>query len=242
MSKKDEKIIGVKVSALPPEVLCDGEVIISSTYAEMINREAIVVLNRDKGEKDPDTRHFATYCIVQNMKGDILTYRRPAKNTEDRLSGKLSIGFGGHVNIVESSMDDPTGITKTIFKELHEELFAESPNTTDRLSKAIESGSATFFVFDNTDEVGKQHIAVVKRIVLQDDLINLIKNVDEVIDRKFVPYFDIQEARQNEKNATFENWSNILLDNFMSLPGHGVPAACLYGESPYLDNVDITIG
>jgi len=71
-------------------------------------------LDRDDAEKNPKFRQVIPYIVVHNpITGQILSYVR--SGNEDRLIGRLSIGFGGHV-------DFPETVEDALARELREEI------------------------------------------------------------------------------------------------------------------------
>lgn len=227
---KYEKIVGV--SADSSKRLCEDK---TFQFAEMyIKAKHLVVLERPQCENDPNYRHFATYTVIQDEEGNILAYHRPSKNNESRLSGNVSIGVGGHVNVdifkglaltAESYVESV--FVEASLKEIDEELYGDNADedAIEYIRSALVS-SKTMLLYDNSNDVGLHHIAVIKRIVLSDKLKEAIKINDEIDKFFWVKRKDLQERT----DITIENWSKLILDNWSTIPRNNCPSACEYGE------------
>jgi predicted NUDIX family phosphoesterase len=90
---------------------------------------AALFMPRAAAETDPRFKQLVGYCMV--CVGDkILTYRRPAKNTEQRLAGLRSLGFGGHTEPEDLSGGSDSAlfvVCNALKRELREELAIENP-------------------------------------------------------------------------------------------------------------------
>lgn len=61
-------------------------------------------LPREQVENDPAYHQVIPYVVIQDyLENLVASYRRPAKGGDSRLSGKRSIGIGGHVNLSDRS-------------------------------------------------------------------------------------------------------------------------------------------
>lgn len=120
-----------------------------------------------------------------NSEFSILTYTRPAKNTEQRLSNKTSIGFGGHIDsdiqgeivgVSEATDDAPHDVTKPLvsYKMLFADLIQTLNTTairevkeeigldiTELLNSEFHALQPYFFQESpqSSDNVGKVHLA-----------------------------------------------------------------------------------
>lgn len=127
---------------------------------------------------------------------EVLTYSR-AKGQEDRLHGKLSCGFGGHVDISDI---DPNNfnLTKGIMRELLEELRLDDTSPFVFLE-------CNMALIDQTNEVGKVHLGYVYTVELSSkDMIN--PDLDEIHLPEWKTFDQL-----NEEFSSYENWSQTLI-------------------------------
>jgi predicted NUDIX family phosphoesterase len=82
----------------------------------LIHRDAVTFRPRETVETDESVMQLIPYVLVLNDY-KILTYNRLKKSGEQRLRGKCSIGFGGHINDTDSNFE--TGM----IREIHQELY-----------------------------------------------------------------------------------------------------------------------
>lgn len=104
-------------------------------------------------ETDPTQKQIIPYIICYNR--DIrafVFYRRSVASGENRLHDKLSMGFGGHIDIEDASVNFSDTIMKAALREMHEELGLRVYSTDLRLLG---------FLNDETDAVGSVHFGIV---------------------------------------------------------------------------------
>lgn len=256
-----EKIFGISskdANSIHPE---DDPRVYLNTYLG-IDTHQLKVINRPECEKDTNYRHFATYGIIQDMTGRILVYPRSNGSAEERLHGNWSIGWGGHINasthhVLTMTHSHDSNFVTDLFsigtlREIAEEIFGIPEDVTNGqvnfISKTCtdnyyfkcykdlifeyDKNKKFTFLFDNSNEVGKRHIAVISRHVLTDYQVSVIGNTHETKGCKWMTLDEIKESIKNN-SLKFENWSKILIENFNDLPGCHQATACQYGESPF---------
>jgi predicted NUDIX family phosphoesterase len=78
-------------------------------------------------EEDESYRQIITYTLIQHREtGEFLLSKRTAKQTEERLHNKYSIGIGGHVDFSGDEWGTP--IINNAVKEVEEETGLKSIN------------------------------------------------------------------------------------------------------------------
>lgn len=245
---KFEKILGVR-SCLINELQLKGNSFSFMNGYELAMSD-LVVLTRPFCETDTAYRHFATYCVVQDTDGKIFTYQRPSKNNEARLNGNYSIGVGGHMNVaLANKFDrDPDGINleklyqSGTMAEISEELFNDevSFKVSDALMTSIAS-SDTVLLCDDSNNVGKFHIAVIKRIVIDPEIKAAITRNEEIDSFKWRTFEELKDlcekggtpSESGEPYPEVENWSKLIIENWDRIPSNKCPSACMYGEYPF---------
>lgn len=147
--------------------------------------------------------HPIPYFAVVNEEGKILLYQRGKGVGENRLAGKHSIGFGGHVelekdciyNYATNSIKDSIVLAQT--NESEEELNAEWSEDFQHLK----------VIYDETDEVGKVHLGITSFLVVK----TATTNEPELLDMGFFSKKELNEM-QEDGTIELENWSKLLLD------------------------------
>jgi predicted NUDIX family phosphoesterase len=117
---------------------------------------------RSKCETDPSYQQLIPYVLVFDERGQILFYNRGDKGGENRLGGKWSCGFGGHVN------DKDDGWLGGIVRELREELCFTAaivpPETLFGVGDWAVLSGPLGFLRDDTTPVGRVHLGVLYEI------------------------------------------------------------------------------
>jgi predicted NUDIX family phosphoesterase len=149
-------------------------------------------------EEDESKLQIIPYVVLtyDNDK-HILTYLR--SGSEQRLLGKMSIGFGGHSNKKDNDILD------TAIREIQEEL---SIATDESRYKHIG------YIFSNNTPVSKVHIGYVYTYELLYGEVASMQVSDEIALAVFQGKQNLQEASLKKwSNIPMEDWSEILLKN-----------------------------
>ena len=137
------------------------------------------------------------YIVVRNQEGKILTYSR-GKGAEDRLHAYRSIGFGGHIDYVDTS-NYPTDLIRAIQvgsdREIAEELDADGGIYGNVVPNNI--------IIDYTNGVGKVHVGIMFEITL--DEVNTDTN--EISDAMWLTLDEL-----NQSINKYENWSKLAIN------------------------------
>lgn len=103
MSKHQEHILAVPAGVFSHE----SETL--ALIAQGISGADVIIAQRKMLEGNSSYRQLIPYTVLRC--GDkIAAYRRTPKGGEDRLHGKISIGFGGHIDIADLVYDKQTSI------------------------------------------------------------------------------------------------------------------------------------
>lgn len=150
------------------------------------------------------------------------TYYRKKGVGEDRLTDKMSLGWGGHTDshmVVWDSgaLDYIETARLNIITELSEELFLRFVGTEYEYhaSDAIKAGLVfKGFILDTSDDVGLHHLALCWEFELPDSIAIESREHEQMIG----PMSNIHELvkQKNERPALFENWSNLVIDAIAS--------------------------
>lgn len=137
------------------------------------------------------------YIVVRNQEGKILTYSR-GKGAEDRLHAFRSIGFGGHIDYMDT-FNHPTHLISAIQvgadREIAEELDADGNIYLNKQPNNI--------IIDYTNAVGKVHVGVLYEITL--DEVNTDTN--EISDAMWLSLDELKQSIDK-----YENWSKLAIN------------------------------
>lgn len=175
----------------------------------MIDPKHIHLLNRSICDsKLPQHSYIAEtlpqvlpYCVVR-CGDEYLTYSR-AKGAETRLHGSLSLGFGGHIDLVDV-VDGKVDLYKALHRELQEELHLKN-----RLCQSYDVIITTRILVDTTNPVGKVHIGFLYELVLENK-----EQVNPDPAEIHLPVWKSVTDLQQEY-ASYENWSSTIINMYL---------------------------
>jgi predicted NUDIX family phosphoesterase len=173
--------------------------------AIMIRQREVIIAQRGMLEENTAYRQLIPYVVFKH--GDkIAAYRRTQKSGEGRLHGKVSVGFGGHVDLADVQVDKATksiiDVEETMAccaaREIEEELrFTEG-------TKVLEKIVLDQKIVACATPVDEVHIGVIVEVELSD--IGLKANEDALE----VMGFKTPKEWLNE-GCDFETWTELLL-------------------------------
>lgn len=154
---------------------------------------------------------YITLVVEEEVNGTkvnkYLTYRRPITGDENRLHGKLSLGWGGHIELTHESANMKGFVfTSECLRELREEL---SIFVFDVLVKNALTHSAVLYYQPN-DEVGKYHLCVSLVIKINKNIHRIRPKTQEAIN---VAYLTKEEILTQNSPADIEAWSDLVIGN-----------------------------
>lgn len=178
----------------------DGEVRLIELYDEgklEFNALHRVLQDRTQCETDPDFLQLIPYVVVLDLDCNILTYMRGTKGNEDRLHGKHSLGFGGHIEEVATG-----NLTNLIFdaakRELEEELGVN-------LKIDLHLHDEQITLIQSFDKVGQVHLGVYIIVMIDRNQLGQ-EELDVIVDPKFYSVSEISEL-VDKNELRFEPWS-----------------------------------
>lgn len=183
--------------------------------SEVIPDSKLVIAQREMLESNPTYRQIIPYVIV-TYRGEILSYRRTSKVGEQRLAGKSSVGWGGHVDIAKDAVWNTDGslclistLLGCVNRELDEELGLSSED--------YGSPRVLGFIAGNETEVDKVHAGVVLKVELSMKGRVKITAEDELTDLKFENQSDIELGdefdRMTDNPGELESWSRAIIQS-----------------------------
>jgi dihydrofolate reductase len=199
------------------------------TWLSIVGAET-VIRQRDGLEANPFYRQLLPYSpvVFQDDEAfrqglpinwdtdEISSYQRTKKVGEERLGGKFSVGYGGHVDHLDvkvndqSVLDIETTINTNLQREVaNEELIfvdADGLQATPLKTPSLFRFEHLGFIRDDSDNVGKVHLGLVNLIVVPKSLKAKVAE-EELIDG---PRGTVKELLAS--GLKFENWSRIVLE------------------------------
>ncbi len=164
-------------------------------------RQNALFMKRGEAETNPQFKQPIAYVVIVNPETQkIFAYQRavdPRNYEEQRLSGKWSIGVGGHVRNEDRKSQDP--LLSSLERELNEEV---------EISEEYDKKFVGYVNYDS-DEVGTVHFGLVYVIKTTAD----VKAKDpELLASKML---SVDELKTIAKDPAYvvETWTQILLDN-----------------------------
>lgn len=155
-------------------------------------------------EEDDSLVQLIPYIIVKNKRGHILTYKRGSKGDENRLKGKLSIGFGGHIEKIKNKHLIDI-IKDTAWVELEEETGLTEDSL---LCHTINDDNICLIYKDDGEQVAKHHVGIILTAVIKDHV--NIKGELGITDEFFwMAKCELKEIINGDLEFDLESWSEI---------------------------------
>jgi predicted NUDIX family phosphoesterase len=151
-------------------------------------------------ETDPLFKQLIPYVII-TFDGSVLSYRRGARSSEDRLTGNRSIGIGGHVSVTDPNLFS-SSYSEGMNRELREELRIDS-------AYAIRPVA---MLNDDSNEVGRVHFGLIHVLVLNEPRVT--RNEQAISDLKF-----LSKEQLSKSIEEYESWSQICIGQLALLLG-----------------------
>ena len=166
-------------------------------FEALLNPEFMEFQPRSSVEEDPSFKQLIPYAILQadvDGKPHVFQYTRGKGQGEKRLHALRSIGIGGHISREDADGEDL--YRSGMLRELSEEMVVESAYTEELVG----------FIYDDTSPVGRVHLGVVHRLVLEEPAARARE--EELIESGFA---DLQNLLDNIDG--FETWSKLCLQH-----------------------------
>lgn len=169
-------------------------------------------------EKDPNFQQVIFYGIITRGSNEFFVYKRGDEGmSEKRLSSKLSVGVGGHIEPFDSNLVD------SLYRELDEEvsfilrgvpinLRTESGLLDLDAFRKIVSVEIKGLIKNDSDDVGSVHVGLFCVVRLLLDLIEVeIKDKKENVSGSFMNKDEYFISVQN--GAVPETWTQLVAES-----------------------------
>lgn len=208
---KNEMILAVKTAALNYQNLTGND---QSLYLLQIHELLPVIANdlilghRETLEGDENHRQLLPYIVLTKTVDGVIkyfAYRRGKGVGEARLSGNVSIGVGGHIDLadvqhIDSVLAPMETVIAAVQRELQEEIEFSSTNGGDLDLKLASFGA----LVDNSNPVGKVHLGLVLQAVLAGE--SEVQCKEEELET--LGWYTATELL--DSGLPLENWTKIL--------------------------------
>ena len=142
--------------------------------------------------------------VVLRCNGKVFSYCRAG--SEDRLSGLISIGIGGHLNLRDYqgvlTQVPPNGAKR----EFWEEVYLEDGLTSDHMLLDSSFSNKPYLLYDPKDAVGQVHFGVVYIIHISESVADKLRMREEGVN---VEWRSIDELR--DLDDQLEGWSRLVV-------------------------------
>lgn len=213
---KNELILAVKTAALNYQNLHGND---QSLYLLQVHELLPVIANdlilghRDTLEGDENHRQLLPYIVLTKTFDGVtkyFAYRRGKGVGEARLSGNVSIGVGGHIDLADiqhvgSVLAPMETVIASVQRELQEEIEFHSESGED-LDMRFSSVGA---LVDNSNPVGKVHLGLVLQAHLEGENGDA-KCAEEELET--LGWYTASELL--DSGMPLENWTKILCLQF----------------------------
>ena len=179
-------------------------------FADKFNSLKGEMRSRAVCEDDTSVLQVLPYIVIRDPEtGNILSYRRPATGDEGRLHGKLSIGFGGHIDTLPGTLSPSEHIGSEAARELQEELGIDPGDFDVATTVKLMFENGNFGVLRLLDTaVEAVHVGLTFIIDITPEFIRL-PNEEEV---GGVTWVTVEELRVLAKETPIEIWSQTILN------------------------------
>ena len=199
MSAQEEHILVIPESVIQQIGTIDGfEPDVDRFLEPILKSEQLSFQPRGAMETDPSYKQLIPYVLLQWTDQDgvtkLFTYTRGGGSGEARLHAKRSVGIGGHISR-EDAADGADPYSTGMRRELEEEvrLIANYSESRDGL------------IYDPSNDVGKVHLGVVHRFVLEEP--EVTSNEADLAEGGFVSVQDLRSEMDR-----LETWSQLAIE------------------------------
>lgn len=166
---------------------------------------------RELLEENKAFRQIIPYIVLKHQ-GRILTYERASGGSEERLRGKTSIGFGGHISVRDAvfSDEDHLDLARTLRRAALREVREETG-----ISLSLRPFSATVigWIVDDSNQVGLVHVGYAE--IWEIDAVDCV----EALRLKSSEITKQRMLTTDELRSEFEwleNWSQLSLEQLQT--------------------------
>jgi predicted NUDIX family phosphoesterase len=220
---KTEYILAVDQALLTKHpVITESNVSVLNDAVQVIEGHGLTIRRRHELEADPSFKQIIPYTLYSTPSEEgmkYLAYRRTKVVGEQRLAGKCSVGFGGHIDIADivirenNTIDLNETLQDASVRELEEEL-----DTGDHVITVDDIHGPLFIIYDGSDEVGQVHLGLVMSVTCHAGENDVKANEPDLEIVGWHTARELLDMHYNvDINFSLENWSLMLLEKICEL-------------------------
>lgn len=150
--------------------------------------------------------------IYDKTTKELFVYSRGKASGEQRLSGKCSIGLGGHMEVEPAGKSILSVIASEAARELEEEIgIPASSDVIDAIHDTLVSGKFGI-MYNNRTEVDRVHIAVAFFLPVDSKAIMALPHEDDVITKGRWLSFKEIHVGNGDGEFEIEHWTRMVLE------------------------------
>jgi len=199
------KVWGVPVKYLASYLSLDSGIITldRETFLSPLLEKA-EFRDREPAETDPNFKQLIPYIVFRDLQGNFLTYER-LKGAEKRLSGKRSLGVGGHIG--EADADNTDFRSEVLLNGAEREIREELTFLASQLDLTEDLLYRTYLqlIYDDSTPVGQVHLGIV--FVVFTNLSGLCVGPDGEIGNIKI----LTKQQILDDLGSYENWSKAVV-------------------------------
>lgn len=170
----------------------------------ILSNDNLSFIKRKEVELNFNYKQLISYVLLSNNSSEILTYKRGAySNAADMLKGSTCLGFGGHVQEIDSLnifSKGYAGVYDTAEREVFEELKGIMPLKLEIIG----------YINDDSSPEGVKHLGIVLKGTIPDSF--NIKVIGKELSVNGLKFMTISELWNHFYE--FEFWSQLLIRKF----------------------------
>lgn len=172
-------------------------------------------MQRGDAEQDPGFKQLIPYCVLTRKGGEgleVFAYKRLAGGGERRLYGRISLGVGGHMNVVPSLTAPAESLIRESLREIGEEVWLETTGD----PRPVPIG----LINDERDDVGRVHIGVLLELRLPRGAQVQVRELT----RLSGDWMSVATLAMPGYRVRLEGWAQYALDALLEREGDPPPA------------------
>lgn len=189
-------------------------------------------IKRIEAESNNNFKQLISYVLLSNNKSEILTYKRGAySNAADMLKGSTCLGFGGHVQEMDTLnifSKGYAGVYDTAEREVFEELKGVLPTTLEIIG----------YINDDSSPEGVKHLGIVLKGCIPDSF--NIKEIGKELSVNGLKFMTANELWDHFYD--FEFWSQLLIRKLFKSSLLNNPVVIKPTKFNLLSNVLVFVG
>ena len=173
--------------------------------------KGLILGRRDRLETNESYRQIIPYIALQRQDGAILTYRRTSSSSEARLIDSVSVGFGGHIDLMDGYIgENQTSLLVAIViaatREMKEELDFDISGMTARIDQLFKG-----YIVDDSTPVGRVHLGCAIVIPVSMSGAERIASNESHVD--LVDWLTPAQLLENDGTRfNLEPWSKLIIE------------------------------